>query len=141
MGTPALYSSKEGCHMTRIILAAVLALSLAGTALAQSTQVSGQTSPWRISKVIGTPVFNAQDEQIGTIADLYMDQQARVTTAIINVGSYLGGSDRLVAVALETIRFPASTTGSGGNQSRSFPDMAVLAVSKATLQSMPAFNY
>jgi hypothetical protein len=126
--------------MIRTLLAAVLALSLTGPALAQST-VSGQTTPWRISKVIGTPIFNAQDEQIGTIADLYMDPQARVTTVIISVGSYLGSNDRLVAVALETIRFPASTTGSATNQPRSFPDRAVLGVSKATLQSMPAFSY
>src|ERR1700760_2188868 len=112
--------------MNRTILAAVLALSLTGPALAQSAQVSGQTSPWRISKLIGTPVFNAQDEQIGTISDLYMDPQARVTTAVINVGSYLGGGDRLVAVALETIRFPASTTGFASDQPRSFPERAVL---------------
>jgi hypothetical protein len=132
--------------MTRTLLAAALALCLTGPVLAQSTQamptqVSGQTSPWRISKLIGMPVFNAQDEPIGTIADLYMDPRARVTTAIIDVGSYLGGGDRLVAVALEAIRFPASTTGSATDQPRSFPDRAVLGVSKATLESLPAFNY
>jgi hypothetical protein len=137
--------------MTRSLLAVVLALFLTAPASAQSTQmssapissthVSGQTTPWRISKVIGVPVFNAQDEQIGTIADLYMDPQARVTTAIIDVGNYLGGGNRLVAVAMETIRFPASTTGSATNQPRSFPDRAVLSVSKATLEGMPAFHY
>src|SRR5436190_540725 len=132
--------------MLRPAYAAILALSLSIPAIAQPqssppTQVSGQTRPWLISKLIGTAVYNAQDEEIGTIADLVMDPQARVTSAIISVGQYLGIGDRKVQVPLSTIRFPASTTGSGSPSKQPVPEKAVLAVTKITLQGMPPFEY
>jgi sporulation protein YlmC with PRC-barrel domain len=103
-------------------------------------QVSGQTTNWLISKLIGTPVYNAQDEQIGTIADLIMDPQARVTSVVISVGQYLGSGDRNVQVPLSTLRFPAGTTGSsGGALVRLGPERAVLNVTRITLQGLPPF--
>ena len=49
-----------------------------------------------------------------------MDPQARVTTAIVSVGGYLGGGDRLVQFPLEVLRFPnyPSTTGSAVSRRR-----------------------
>jgi sporulation protein YlmC with PRC-barrel domain len=131
--------------MSRLLLAFVFALALAAPAAAQSSghQVSGQTSPWRLSKVIGTAVYNAQNEQIGTVADLIMDPQSRVTTAIVSVGGYLGTGDRLVQVPLEVLRFRTEpiTTGSATAEKPWFPDRAILAVTKDTLMTMPAFRY
>ena len=51
-------------------------------------------------------VYNGQNQAIGKISDLLMDQQARVATAILSVGGYLGAGDRLVQVPLSMIRFP-----------------------------------
>jgi hypothetical protein len=132
--------------MPRPVYAALLALTLSIPAIAQPQispplQVSGQTTPWLISKLIGTAVYNSQDEQIGTITDLIMDPQARVTTAIISVGQYLAAGDRKVQIPLSTLRFPANTTGSGTSSNRLGPEMAVLNVTKITLQGMPPFNY
>jgi hypothetical protein len=137
--------------MPRIVLATAMALALATPAAAQPNsqppapiQVSGQTIPWSLAKLIGTPVYNAQDEQIGKVADLIMDPHARVTSAIISVGGYLGGGNRLVSVPLEVLRFPnqPSTTGSAGPAPvRWSPDKAVLGVTKSTLESMPRFQY
>jgi sporulation protein YlmC with PRC-barrel domain len=134
--------------MQRTLFAALVTIALTAPAAAAQPappmQVSGQTSPWRISKVIGVPVYNSQDEQIGTIADLIMDPKARVTTAVISVGGYLGGGDRLIQVPLEVLRFPnmPTTTGSAGNApERWFPDKAVLSATKVTLESMPPFKY
>jgi sporulation protein YlmC with PRC-barrel domain len=132
--------------MSRLLFAAAIALVLTAPVAAQSAmpqQVSGQTSPWRLSKVIGTAVYNAQNEQIGTIADLIMDPQSRVTTAIVSVGGYLGTGDRLVQVPLEVLRFrtEATTTGSATAEKSWFPDRAVLAVTKDTLMTMPAVHY
>jgi sporulation protein YlmC with PRC-barrel domain len=107
--------------------------------------VSGQTSPWRISKLIGVTVYNAQDEKVGEIVDLIMDPQARITTAIVSVGGYLGVGDRLVQIPLEVLRFPnyPTTTGSAANsgEKKWFPDRAVLGVTKSILLSMPPFQY
>src|SRR3954451_3709344 len=109
--------------MLRNLYAALLAVTLSVPATAQpqsptQLQVSGQTGRWLISKLIGTAVYNAQDEQIGTITDLIMDPQARVTSAIIEVGQYLGSGDRKVQIPLSTLRFPAGTTGSGSTSKR-----------------------
>ena len=135
--------------MPRTLFAALMTIALtAPAAAAQPTppmQVSGQTSPWRVSKVIGVTVYNAQDEKVGQIIDLIMDPQARVTTAIVSVGGYLGAGDRLVQIPLEVLRFPnyPTTTGSAASvaDKRWFPDRAVLGVTKSTLLSMPPFRY
>ena len=134
--------------MPRTLFAVLVTLALAIPAAAQSDmplQVSGQTSPWRISKVIGVTVYNAQNEKIGTIADLIMDPHARVTTAIVSLGGYLGVGERLVQIPLEVLRFPNNpvTTGSGAGsfETKWFPDKAVLNVTKDTLLGMPPFAY
>jgi sporulation protein YlmC with PRC-barrel domain len=101
-------------------------------------QVSGQTNNWLVSKLIGTPVYNAQDEEIGRLVDLIMDPQARVTTVLISVGTYLGVGDRTVQVPLSTLRFPTSTTGAGNWSARRLgPETAVLNVTKAILEGLP----
>jgi hypothetical protein len=128
--------------MIRTILAALMALTLATPALSQP-QVSGQTAPWSMAKVIGVNVYNPQGEQIGQIVDLIMKPHAIVTTAIVSVGSYLGTGDRLVAIPLETIRFPSqpTTTGSLTAERRWSPDRAVIATTKDTLLGLPPFKY
>jgi hypothetical protein len=61
--------------MSRLVLALVVICSLVSSVDAQplSLQVSGQTSPWRVSKVVGVPVFNGQNERVGEISDLLID--------------------------------------------------------------------
>ena len=135
--------------MPRILFAALMTIALTATASAAQpappVQVSGQTSPWSVSKLIGVTVYNAQDEQVGEIVDLIMNPQARVTTAIVSVGGYLGVGDRLVQIPLEALRFPnyPTTTGSAASvaDKKWFPDRAVLGVTKSTLLSMPPFQY
>jgi sporulation protein YlmC with PRC-barrel domain len=125
--------------MTRTIIAALLSLTLATPALTQGTvaqPVSGQTNNWPVSKVLGVTVYNGQGEAIGKIQDLLMDPQARVATAILSVGGYLGVGDRLVQVPLDTIRFPKDAAAPSV-----YPQKAVLATSKDTLAGMPPFNY
>jgi hypothetical protein len=133
--------------MVRPVFAALIALMLATPAVAQSQvpqpQVSGQTTPWSVAKVVGVMVYDPRDEQIGKIVDLIMDPHAVVTTAIVSVGKYLGTGDRLVAIPLETIRFPntAAMTGSLTAERKWAPDRAVLNTTKDILLGMPPFNY
>ena len=136
--------------MSRTVFAAFITLALTIPAAAQSNvpvpvQVSGQTSPWRISKLIGMTVYNPQYEKIGTVADLIMEPQGRITTAIISVGGYLGVGERLVKIPLEALRFPnnAATTGAaeGSPEKKWFPERAVLNATKDTLESMAPFQY
>jgi sporulation protein YlmC with PRC-barrel domain len=98
--------------------------------------VSGQTNNWPVSKVIGVTVYNGNGDAIGKISDLLMDPQARVATAILSVGGYLGVGDRLVQVPLDTIRFPKDSAAAS-----LCPHNAVIATSKETLAGMPPFKY
>ena len=128
--------------MARHILAAFIVLALA-TPAASQPQVSGQTSPWSVAKVIGVMVYTPQNEKIGKIVDLIMDPHAVVTTAIVSVGEYLGTGDRLVEIPLETIRFPEAptTTGSLTIEKKWAPDRAVLNTTKDVLLGIQPFNY
>ncbi len=65
-----------------------------------------------------------------------MDPQARVATAILSIGGYLGVGDRLVQVPLDTIRFPKDASAPS-----LYPQKAVIATSKETLAGMPPFKY
>ena len=138
--------------MMRPLSAALIALTLATPACAQAQssqpqvsppQVSGQTTPWSTAKVVGVMVYDPREEQIGKIVDLIMDPHAVVTTAIVSVGEYLGTGNRLVAIPLETIRFPsnAATTGSLTAERKWAPDRAVLNTTRDILLGMPPFNY
>ena len=138
--------------MMRPLSAALIALTLATPACAQaqssqpqvsSPQVSGQTTPWSTAKVVGVMVYDPREEQIGKIVDLIMDPHAVVTTAIVSVGEYLGTGNRLLAIPLDTIRFPsnAATTGSLTAERKWAPDRAVLNTTRDILLGMPPFNY
>jgi hypothetical protein len=123
----------------RALFIALALLALANPTKAQVTiaqPIAGQTNDWPVSKVIGVPVYNAQNQAIGQISDLLMDQQARVATAILSVGGYLGVGDRLVQVPLSLIRFPKDPAAPSV-----YPEKAVLNTTKETLAGMPEFKY
>jgi PRC-barrel domain len=58
-------------------------------------------------EVIGKNVVNANDEELGTIADLVMDQEQKLVGVVLSVGGFLGIGDKWVAVPVEQIDFPA----------------------------------
>jgi sporulation protein YlmC with PRC-barrel domain len=127
--------------MVRNSVAAFALLVSLTPAAAQETKaipqpVSGQTSPWPVSKVIGLSVYNGQNEPIGKIADLVMDSQARVANVIVSVGGSLGVKERLVQVPLDVLRFPKDAAAPNN-----YPSKAALNVTKDTLMGMPQFQY
>jgi sporulation protein YlmC with PRC-barrel domain len=63
-------------------------------------QESGQ---WRAEKVIGATVTNAEDEDVGDVKDLLLDEDGRVVGVILSVGGFLGIGDKDVAVAWDQI--------------------------------------
>jgi len=120
------------------VVLVVLALTLPAAAQGTIPQpISGQTNLWPVTKIIGVTVYNGQNEAIGKIHDLLMDPQARVATAIVSVGGYIGVGDRLVMVPLDTIRFPKDPAA----PKAIYPEKAVLAVTKETLGGMAPFKY
>jgi sporulation protein YlmC with PRC-barrel domain len=58
----------------------------------------------RASKLIGTPVYNEQEERIGSIDDLIISPDRAVSFAVVSVGGFLGLGGRLVAIPVEQLR-------------------------------------
>jgi len=58
----------------------------------------------RASKLIGAPVYNEQEERIGSIDDLIISPDRAVSFAVVSVGGFLGLGGRLVAIPAEQLR-------------------------------------
>jgi sporulation protein YlmC with PRC-barrel domain len=168
---------------TKLAVASLLAstLLLSTAALAQSSPPAGSapaatTAPsampdkakaghWRASKMIGLDVYNEQNEKLGDISEVLLDQSGKVNGIVIGVGGFLGVGQRDIMVSMDKLKFvnepmrtsaaPApsgtGTTGAGGTPpaartdraaSQWYPDHAILAgVNKDQLKSMPEFKY
>jgi len=58
-------------------------------------------------EVIGADVVNNMDEQVGSIADLVMDQDQKLVGVVVSVGGFLGMGAKWVAIPVEQITFPS----------------------------------
>jgi sporulation protein YlmC with PRC-barrel domain len=58
----------------------------------------------RASKLISAPVYNEQEERIGSIDDLIISPDRAVSFAVVSVGGFLGLGGRLVAIPVEQLR-------------------------------------
>jgi hypothetical protein len=103
--------------MKQMILIAVLGLMLVATVGNAVAQVAGKvilgTSVevtqgiavgHRASKIIGAPVYNEQDERVGSIDDLIITPDHSLSYAVVSVGGFLGLGRRLVAIPVEQLR-------------------------------------
>jgi hypothetical protein len=57
-------------------------------------------------EVIGKDVVNVADEEVGTIADLVMDQEQKLVGVVLSVGGFLGIGEKWVAIPVDEIDFP-----------------------------------
>ena len=153
--------------LSKYMAAALFASALIATpALAQSPKqaVSAQTASsaglWQGSKLIGTNVYNDQNEKIGSIKELMVEKNGNIDSAVIGVGGFLGVGERDVAVKFsdlkwsnEPVKSSGGTTGAGNTSStstastnsssgpRTYPDHAIYNASKDQLNAMPQFDY
>src|SRR5258708_8933757 len=61
-------------------------------------------SEMRASKLIGSAVYDSGDQKIGSVADLIVDRDGKVSDVVIGVGSFLGGGDKNVAVKMADLK-------------------------------------
>ncbi len=84
-------------------------------ATAENTNAKGPTGSlekyngeWRTDKVVGATVFNDKGDSIGTVNDLLMGDDGKVSQVIISTGAVLGIGGKLVAVPFDQIKFEPS---------------------------------
>jgi sporulation protein YlmC with PRC-barrel domain len=105
-------------HLTLTLLASIF---ISAPALAQTNPPAGtvqtmnpgnwltqeQPGQWRASKLDGLNVYNNNNESIGEIKELLLDNTGKVQAVVIGVGGFLGVGEHDVAVPFEQIRFVA----------------------------------
>ena len=138
------------------------------TPKAEAQPVLNQSSnEWRSSKVVGLYVYNDAGERLGSINELLMDSNGKVSKAVIGVGGFLGIGESDIAVNYDQLKFsnepmktrsappadtsstrpgtvgttaPTSTTTVAPRPSIN-PDHARLSMTKEQLKALPQFKY
>jgi len=83
----------------------------------------------RASKMIGAAVFNDQNQHVGSVDDVILNQDNKAVLAVISVGGFLGVGGKLVAVSYTQLHLD-----NAGKVV--LPD-----ASKEALNKMPSFVY
>jgi sporulation protein YlmC with PRC-barrel domain len=84
-----------------------------------------QTGQWRGSKLMGVDIYGPNDEKVGDVSDVLIDQQGNIKGVVIGVGGFLGLGEKDVAVPFtaiqwsETPRKASATTASNAGSSAS----------------------
>jgi sporulation protein YlmC with PRC-barrel domain len=102
--------------LNKLVIAATLAASLAGTAYAQQT-TTGVGSPTAAQVLNSLPsnsttvtnyykqnVYDPSDAKIGEISDVLVGKDGRVEAFIVSVGGFLGMGEKDVAVPFSAVR-------------------------------------
>ena len=58
----------------------------------------------RASKLIGSSINDASDQKIGSVTDLIVDRDGKVTEVVVGVGGFLGAGEKNVAVKMADLK-------------------------------------
>lgn len=83
------------------------------------------------SRLVGTNLYNKQNEAIGEIEDSVIENGKTVTGIVVSVGGFLGIGERYVAIDPATV-----VLNRDGDTVK-----AMAATSKDTLRNAPTFDY
>lgn len=79
-----------------VTVASLLAFSTAAMAADQTIR----SNELRASKVIGSSVYDRNNQKIGSVQDIILGTGGKVDSVIVDVGSFLGAGGKNVAVKL-----------------------------------------
>ena len=85
-------------------------------------------SGYRTSKVVGSKVVNAANDTVGTLDDLIVTPNERVSYAVLSVGGFLGLDAHYVVVPYSALDFAEK-------------QVVLRDGTKETLKSLPEFKY
>ena len=60
---------------------------------------------WRASKLEGLNVYNQNNEKIGDISEMLVDQSGKIQAVVVGVGGFLGIGERDVALPFDQVKF------------------------------------
>jgi PRC-barrel domain len=84
---------------------------------------------WRSSRIVGATVYNDSNQDIGTVDDLIVGRDGKISTAVISVGGFLGIGSKLVGVPYDQLRFeersPNETAAAANAPSGTAPTAAL----------------
>jgi sporulation protein YlmC with PRC-barrel domain len=122
---------------TRTVLTWAAGLVLAAGAAAVADEAKStvpQDAVFKANALFGIPFRNANNETLGKLTDLMVDDQGQVVYGVLSHGGVVGVGDKLFAVPPEALK----TLGDVPNHPNR--KAFVLSVSKATLDTQPGFN-
>lgn len=91
-----------------------------------------ETSDMTSEMLTGAPVYDTNDNWIGEVSDLILDDQGQVTQAVLDVGGFLGIGEKSVATVLESLTIKRATDKS---------DLRVYVdATKEQLKEMPTYT-
>ena len=75
-------------------------------AAAPATQASRhmRDDQLRASKLIGSAIYDATDQKIGTVEELVLNPDGKVADVVLGVGGFLGAGEKHVAIAMAELR-------------------------------------
>ena len=112
---------------------------------ASGTVTMQQSGEHLADDVIGATVRNAQNENIGSVADLVIGKDGQVKAAVLSVGGFLGIGDKHVAVPWTQVQVStgsrAAVSGSASGTADTGRDPAVMVnMTKDQLKQAPEFK-
>lgn len=106
-------------------------MQMADHASAQVKFVAVSPAEIMSSKLVGLTVYNNQNEKLGEVEDLAIDNGQTIKGVVVSVGGFLGLGERYVLID------PATVTISNKDNSMK----AVVDTNKDTLKNAPEFKY
>jgi len=85
---------------------------------------------YRVSQLEGKPVWNDQNQRVGSIDDIILGPDKRAIFAVLQVGGFLGVGGHLVAVPFDNLQ-----------TDRSDHKIVLPGATKDELKHLPEFNY
>lgn len=132
MVAPA-FAQNAASHNTMSAPAAGHAGNTSGTVPSERNGVMTDNGEARTSKVVGSSVYNDKDENVGSINDLVIGKDGKVS-AILSVGGFLGMGTKYVEVPYSNLAF-------GNTQNNSDNRVVLKGATKDSLKSQPAYSY
>jgi sporulation protein YlmC with PRC-barrel domain len=90
------------------VTAVALGTLVVASPLARAADTAGATqiksNEMRASKIIGSSVYDAKNQKLGTVQDLMIGKGGQVDQVVVDVGSFLGMGGKDVAVKMSDIK-------------------------------------